>query len=547
MGQFSQQLLQEVTRQTERPSEWIEKHFYVPTPRNLLTGEELPPGPIRLDDHQKRVIDEALSVGPDDKLKYTTVVYSAPKKSGKSAVTSAVILYMAYHTPYSYCVCAANDQKQGNDRLYGPIKTCIELHNAYGGLFKGVKPKITEVTLANGTKIEAVPTDAAGEAGSQPLIVAMSEIWGFTTTKKKEFYTEMTIPATLYGKAIRWIETYAGFTDESEILQNVYEQGMAGVGHPDFEDLQGREGPVVRINDAAKLFMYWDTESRMVWQTDEYYRQEAAMLPPEQFERIHHNKWVNPVGTFIQPEWWEACKDHSIPVLNNKNAPVVVGIDMAVTGDCAALVAVSRHPYHPATAVAIRAVRIINPKDVGGVIDQELQIRPIIEEWFNRFNVVCWTYDPREMSKLAQDMQREGFGWFKVFAQQNPRAIADKALYDMVINRQISWGENTLGDVGHAGLTGDNLYMHITKAGANLTGDKMRLEKLANKLKIDGAVATSQAAKVCMDLALSNDEFSPDSLIKRLARGEISPAEFSKIVQNANPLLKQQMEAYLGT
>ena len=148
-------------------------------------------------------------------------------------------------------------------------------------------------------------------------------------------FTELTIPPTLYGRAIRWIESYAGYSGVSELLENLYTTGFINAEpHPDFLHLQGRDGPVVRVNERAGMFVYWDTEHRMPWQTEAYYRQEAEILPAIEFDRIHNNMWVSPLDSFIREEWWDACENDKLPVLESSTTPVVVGIDMAETGDC---------------------------------------------------------------------------------------------------------------------------------------------------------------------------------------------------------------------
>lgn len=496
---------------------------------------------MRLADHQRRIIDEALSKDEKGNYKYATIVYSAPKKSGKSALTSAVALYVAYHTPNSFVACLANDGSQANDRLYGPIYTNFRLHRQLGGIFKDATPKIGEVTLENFTKIRAVPCDAAGEAGAQPLATFWSELWGFNTPKKSALFVEMTVPPTLYGRAFRWIESYAGYSGESEILEQIYETGFSqGEPHPEF-DLEGRHGKVVRVNKRARMFCYWDTEPRMPWQNDDYYQEEAQILPAAEFERLHRNLWVSPVSAFVEQAWWKACERLDLPPLRDGDlTPVVVGIDMAVTGDCAALVAVTRDPANPATGVAVRGVRILNPKRLGGTIDQETVVRPIIEEWANKWNVVCWVYDPREMAKLAQDMTREGFGWFKPFGQVQPRTIADKQLRDMIMARQVSWNrETTEGNIGRHGGDEDSLFRHIIQAGADTSSDAYRISKLSPSAKIDGAVALSQAAHIAMKLLLDNRETNVDDLIEKLRKREISLEEFSNLVQKKNQLLQK--------
>ena len=538
-------LTREVQKKSDTPSSWIQQNFYVPDPRDPVTGELLPPGPIQLAPHQSRIIDAALAKDENGMFKYSTIIYSAPKKSGKSAITSAVILYIAHHQPNSFAACLANDGTQATDRLYNPIYTCMRYHKQFGGIFKDVQPNLGELILPNYTKIRAIPCDAAGEAGSQPVISAYSELWGWDTPRKIRLFSELTVPPTLYGKAIRWIESYAGFSGKSELLEQLYDLGIRnGEPHPDFLDLVGRDGPVVKTNERAGLFTYWDTEPRMLWQTDKYYSQEAAILIPSEFERIHRNKWVSDAGSFIEESWWNACENPDLEALaEGDRTPVVVGIDMAVTRDCAAVLAVTRSSRNPESSVSVRGVRIFSPKLLGGIIDQEEVVRPVIEEWGRKWNVVCWVYDPHQMAKLAQDLTRSGVGWFKPFGQQNPRSISDKELHDMVLHQQVEWNRNTTeGDVGFRGMPGQNLYNHMTMAGATTAGGNYRIEKLANSLKVDGAVALSQAAHTAMALAISNLEYSPEALIRLFQQNKITQEEFSRRVQQMNPQLKDALK-----
>ena len=279
----------------------------------------------------------------------------------------------------------------------------------------------------------------------------------------------------------------------------------------------------------------------MVWQTQEYYAREAQTLPPLEFKRIHRNQWVSPASAFIQPEWWDACANSDLSMLADfDRTPVVVGIDMAVSRDCAALVAVTRDPFDPANSVAIRAVRIFSPKQSGGIIDQEMLVRPVIEDMARRWNVICWAYDPKEMAKLAQDLSRAGLGWFRPFGQVNPRAISDKQLHDMIMHRQISWNPSTtIGEVGDRGQAGETLYNHITKAGAVTRNESYRLEKLSAATHIDAAVALSQAAYIALQLNIGNKENSESDLIRKLQRREITLEEFSNRMRESHAILRE--------
>lgn len=562
MEAFSQRLRKPSKANFPKPSEWLQKHFLIPEPRDPITGEYFEPGPIRLRDVQCRIVDEALSRTENGLYRYTTVIYSTIKKSGKSALSSGVGLFVGEHHPYGHIYCLANDGKQSNDRLFGPIYTCLQLHNRLGGMYKGVRSNLTEVTLPNSAKIESLPCDAAGEAGAEPTLTLWSELWGFDTEAKRRLWSEMTIPPTKFGRSIRWVETYAGYMGVSDLLWGLYEQAvLQGQPHPDFMDLTSDGDPVVWVNEAAGIFCYWDHEPRMAWQLgnegQRYYQQEAKILLPSENRRIHHNEWIAPVGSFIQPEWWDACQNREIGPLLDPTVPVAVAVDAAETNDCAALVAVTRHPLRPETDIAIRACRIFKPSGPTGTILLEPTVGLTLLEWGLRWNIVVVGYDAYQMAKLVQDYRRghitvdpDQFArlareigseateetmnrfrkaiqrWYCKFSQQNQRAVADKQLYDLITHRRIEWNPNDQDwDIAPRGDT-ETLTKHIKQAGAGQTKGQYRLQKLSNNMKIDGAVALSMASDLCLRLNLTNFELSPAASQELLTKGEISYDEY---------------------
>lgn len=569
MLEFADRLEKGAEETEQLPSDWLEENFIIPTPRDPVTGVDLPVGPIRLATHQKRVINEALSK-VNGKFKYSTVIYSAPKKSGKSAVTSGVTLYMADSTSYGHCFCLANDGKQSNDRIFLPIWRCLSFHKQRGLKFKDAKANQTEAWLSNYAHIEAIPCDAAGEAGSEPTFTAWSEIWAYTDENKRRLWTEMTIPPTLYGKALRWVESYAGFVGVSDLLYDLYSLMKEGYPHPDFEDLVGKDGEaVVWINPKAKLFAYWDSVPRMPWQTTSYYQQEAQLLSVSEFKRIHENAWVSPMGSYIDASWWTPCGDPSLPKLRaGSTVPVVLGVDAAISGDCAAIAVVTRDPYSPTTDVAIREVWVFTPRP-GHPIKIEEEIGKKIRDLSKLYNVVCVAYDSYQMEGLAQNYRRGNVTltqdeinqfkdkpkeeltayleqesraaqrWFYQFGQQISRGIADKRLYDMILNRQVHYNPNdTDSDINEQGDK-ETLAKHIKQAGKKDSGKEMRIEKLADNAHIDAAVAVSMAVDRCMRMELDNRELHVEDLLREFNQGKITYQDYM------NRIKDRQIEAAL--
>jgi hypothetical protein len=554
--EFNQALQNKTTENLELPSEWIEKHFYVPEPRDVITGEIMPPGPIRLADHQKALINAALARDDKGYLKYTTVIYSCPKKSGKSAIASAVTLYFAYHNDYSHVYCLANDKKQADDRLYQPIYLNFELHKKLGGIFSNVDPKLTEVILPNNsTKIEAIPCDAAGEAGAEPIFTGWSELWAFDTPIKRRLWTELTIPPTKYGRAMRWIESYAGFTGTSDILWQLYE----GVVREEYRLPGWGDLPV--YSDGLDVFCYWDTEPRLVWQLGEmgarYYAGEAKVHTPSEFQRVHRNQWVSPVTAYVHPEHWHACEDEEVPPLMDPDTPAVAAFDAAVENDCSAGVLVTRDPRYPDTDVAIRECVIFSRDTHSSII---LPVGDTIRDWGSRYNLVCIAYDAYQMASMVQNFQQGNITisqdelsgmseqeveeylrkarravqkYYYKFSQQNERAIADKMLYDMIVHKNIHWNPTLNNGIAPMGGQ-ETLTKHLLQSGSSSTRGQLRIQKLAPNLKVDASVALSMAVKVCMGLTIHNREMDPEHLVRQLMLEKITYSQFTSAMRTRN-------------
>lgn len=117
------------------------------------------------------------------------------------------------------------------------------------------------------------------------------------------------------------------------------------------------------------------------------------------------------------------------------------------------------------------------------------------------------------------------------FNQQGDRAVADKGLYDRVINRRIYWDANGDGLDKNGDIP--SLFQHVTHAGTKTDGGKMRLEKLTESSKIDAAVALSMATEKCMNLNIDNRE-SRENLAIKLKRGTLTDSDINRLIEENN-------------
>lgn len=421
--------------------------------------------------YQKAVLREATRRGEDGKLVYSTVVWSDIKKSIKSCIAAAVGLWRGFALDWGSVIIVANDLKQADSRVGFYMRRAIELN----GKMKALSQiRNYMISLPNRTNIESVSIDPTGEAGSNADMIIFSELWGAHQEAQKRMWTEMTLPPGKFGYSQRWVETYAGYSGESPLLEQLYETGhhqgrMLDLGIPGLE---------VFANDAARLLVMWNTVPRCSWQTPDYYAQEASILPANEFQRVHRNQWVTSLQTFVPPEWWEACiasEKNPIPRLEEREQ-MVFGIDAGVSSDCFAIVGVSRRNDH----VYVRYAKAWFPPPGGKInfAEPEAEIRKLAEQ----YDVVEWAYDEYQLHDLSGRLSKEGIGWFRPFSQARERLVGDKNLQDLIREKRLVHNGDAL------------LTEHIRNANAKLEGEKLRLVKRSELLKIDLAVALAMAS-----------------------------------------------------
>lgn len=444
----------------DNPAEWIEREFFIP---------ELH-GPIVLHPYQRAVLNEAYRKDADGKFIYSVIVWSDIKKSAKSSIAAAVAIERASRLSYGSIKVVANDLKQADSRVAFYARRALELNPKFANW--KVKPSGYNVTTPDRTVIEAIPVDPKGEAGGNDDLIIFSELWAANQTAAQRMWTEMTLSPTKYGYSQRWVETYAGFSGESPLLEQLYESGVKSgrlldVGIPGLE---------LYANDTARLLCLWNTQPRLPWQSDDYYAQESAVLTPGEFARVHRNQWATSEATFVPPEWWDACYGEMPDFPDNQ--PVVAAMDAGVSSDTFAVVGTSRI----GDTTYVRFCRVWKPPQ-GGKIDFSEIDDFIRNEMVKNYNIVMLAYDPHQLHDMATRLRKDSITWIYEFKQANPRLNADKALYDAIRDRRIVHnGDPTLSE-------------HIKNANAKSEGDidKLRIVKRAQHLKIDAAVSLSMS------------------------------------------------------
>jgi len=515
--------------------EWGEKNFWIPPPEGV--GK---PRLLRFLPHQKVILgmffDPAVAEALVGSQSFQTLVYSTVKKSGKTAIAALVSRWVTETWgSHAEVYSLANDLEQARGRIYAAALASIELDPRHKRADKGIPGEWRIIErearfLPTYSTMRAVSADYKGEAGSNPVATFWSELWGYSSEASQRLWEELT-PVPTRPRSIRYVETYAGYEGESSILNDLEDRlkdpaQSKRLTYDEVRDL-GYVWPIAWRDQAvpffyhraSRTFAYWDSgveARRMPWQTPEYYEAQAADLRESAFKRLHLNVRVSPVDDFIPIEWWDRLREDSLPPLTHET-PIVIGADASVSADNTAIVAVSRDPRNP-EHVLQRFCEVWSPSP-GRPLDYSVTIEPALRKLCTGhihprsedckshskvsilgecvpskpYNVVEIAYDEYQLHDLMTRLRNEGVAWCRKFGQQADRAVADKALHDMIRDQTIHHPGNS------------EMRDGIRSCGAKIPPDdntRLRLVKKSKTAKIDPVVALSMASHECKRLNL---------------------------------------------
>lgn len=466
------------------PPDWMRYNFIDPITDKYVVFLE----------YQERILRHALQIDSRGYNKYDTVVWSQPKKSGKTTTAAAVGAWVAncVEAPNEVS-CLANDQEQSAGRIFGNMLPTLEkggwtIPASIKGMFRD------PIAYGNnGTFVKAITTNYKKEAGGNQGLSLWSELWAYEGERLSKLWEEMTPPPTRKFR-MRWIETYAGFIGQSLLLQDLYLSIFT-----DFKETSLQSGvikiwddlPVYELN--GHILVFWDHEHRMPWQDADYYeKQKDTVGRASAFKRLHGNWWVESSDKFITYDMWarsvrtEIRKSKAIYALDaskNNASTALVGCvkkgDIVYTTDCDIWIA-----------------------EVGREIDFKLVEETIYLKWKRGLIQPPLYYDPYQCVKLAQDLRRRGVPC-EEFKQQQDRIKADTSLYKLYKDGKIINPDNSLLRAqiqGAAAKVYEDDRIRIIKPQSGSPEDDLNIEENEDRkamgtiIYADAVIAQSMAA-----------------------------------------------------
>jgi phage terminase large subunit-like protein len=176
------------------------------------------------------------------------------------------------------------------------------------------------------------------------------------------------------------------------------------------------------------MFVYWDHEPRMPWQTPVYYSSQRSSLRPNTYLRLHENRWVSSESGLFDMDRWDACTDpEHFPPLPDKRISLYVGVDASTKRDRAAVVSV----YREGGKVKLGPKRFWQPS-AADPLDLEDTMESYLLELHRGYHLLRCNYDPIQFHRSAMTLAKKGLPM-----QEYPQTVPNltecgQNLYDLV-------------------------------------------------------------------------------------------------------------------
>jgi phage terminase large subunit-like protein len=283
--------------------------------------------PFELLPAERAFLAHAFRLDDNGRLLYPEQVYSCPKKSGKTtfAALHVLTLTLLFGGAYPEATLCANDVEQARGRVFEMARRIVE-----ASLVLKREAKITESRItfpAFDATITAIASDASSAAGGNQSISVFDELWTYTSERSRRLWDEMVPPPTR-KIGCRLTVTYAGFSGESLLLEELHKRGKAlpQVG----KDLYAGDG----------LLMFWSHEPIAPWQDAAWLASMRNTLRPSAYARMVLNEFALAESAFVDLSAWDQCVLPDLaPLREDRSLSIWTGVDASVKRDSTALVA----------------------------------------------------------------------------------------------------------------------------------------------------------------------------------------------------------------
>ena len=431
--------------------------------KGKLAGE-----PLQFTAWQRWLLGALLERREDKHLRFRRALIGLPRKQGKSLIGSAIAVYgMVAGEAGAEIYAVAGDRQQARI-IFGEAKSQV-LNSPLLSKECNVYRDAIEMPRF-GSVFRVLSSEFRGQAGLNPSLVLFDELWN---QKTADLYDQMTLGSGARLEPLVVSITTAGY-DLDSLCGQLYQYGKTVAAG--------------EVKDDSFGFWWWEAKTDCKIDDERQWaisnpNVAEGLLDPEDlltatkqtsemaFRRWRLNQWVRSQESWLPVGAWEQCVTQ---FEFDRDAPMFVGIDMALKHDSIAVVCAQKNEDD---RFAIRS-KIWQPSDDGvDVADVEAYLR----ELHLNFNVVEFAYDPAYFQRSAEILADDAMPMVE-YPQTGSRMIpACGNAYELIVSARVAHdGSPTFTD-------------QVLSAAQRMTENGWRLSKGKSKRKIDACIAMVMA------------------------------------------------------
>lgn len=433
--------------------------------------------PLVFREWQKSLTNHLFATKKDGSLKHKRALIGLPRKNGKSAWLSAIVLEHLLLGPNggeSYSCAADRDQAK---IVFNNVKEMIRLEPELAEHLDVYRDTIHN--KKTGSVYKALSAEAFTKEGLSPTFVAFDELHA---QPNRELWDVMSLAMGARREPMLVAITTAGVktdvTGKDSLCYSMYEYG--------------KRVAAGEIDDPTFFFAWWeasqdDYRSIEAWKesnpgfddivSKDDFISSIKSTPEAEFKTKRLNIWTSTSDAWLPHGSWDVIADEREL---NTDKKLVLGFDGSFNGDCTVIVGVEVGEIPHIVPIAAWE----KPEEADAdwqvpVLDVEEAIRNVCK----KYDVVEIACDPYRWARTFQVLEDEGLP-VVVFPQNASRMTpATTRFYEAVMNKTITHNGDPM------------LARHIANATLRVDnrGSRLAKEKKNSTRRIDLAVASVMA------------------------------------------------------